>query len=160
MAGEYVFVDEWVVNAPVGAVFAAIADTRTYPAWWRPVYKSVDSNGIVGVGNISHHHLRGALPYSLKLTTEVTAFDPPRGFEFEATGDLRGRGIWTFGDRDGQTLIKWQWTVFADKPLLRLLTPLFRPVFRWNHDWSVARARDGLELYSREQVEIETRALG
>src|SRR5258708_29465415 len=91
--GEYAFVDEWVVNAPVSAVFATIADTTTYPRWWKPVYKSVDSNGVVGVGNISQHHLRGALPYSLKLRTEVTAFDPPNGFEFEATGDLRGRGI-------------------------------------------------------------------
>jgi len=149
MAGEYEFVDEWMVNAPLGDVFDTIADTSTYPAWWKPVYKSVESNGVIGVGNISRHHFRGALPYSLKLSTEVKVFDPPRSLEFEATGDLRGRGIWTFTERDGQTQIRWQWTVFADKVLLRVLTPLFRPIFRWNHDWSVARAREGLEAYSR-----------
>ena len=42
MAREYVFVDEWDVDAPVEAVFDALADARTYPEWWRPVYRSVD----------------------------------------------------------------------------------------------------------------------
>jgi hypothetical protein len=35
--------------------------------------------------------------------------------------------------------------VFADKPVLRYLTPVLRPLFRWNHSWAVARARVGLE---------------
>jgi hypothetical protein len=31
MAAEYVFVDEWDVDAPQQAVFDALADARTYP---------------------------------------------------------------------------------------------------------------------------------
>jgi hypothetical protein len=34
--------------------------------------------------------------------------------------------------------------------VLRVLTPLLRPLFRWNHDWAIARAIDGLEPYARE----------
>ena len=46
----YLFVDEWDVAAPPEAVFDALADTRTYPRWWRPVYLDVESAGPVEVG--------------------------------------------------------------------------------------------------------------
>ena len=39
--------------------------------------------------------------------------------------------------------------MIADRPLLRYLTPVLRPVFRWNHNWSVKRAIEGLEPYAR-----------
>jgi hypothetical protein len=41
--------------------------------------------------------------------------------------------------------------VIADRPLLRYLTPILRPLFRWNHDWSVKRAIEGLEPYARSR---------
>jgi hypothetical protein len=40
--------------------------------------------------------------------------------------------------------------VLADRRVLRVLTPLLRPLFRWNHDWAIARAIEGLEPYARE----------
>lgn len=42
MPAEYVFLDEWTVEAPQKRVFAALAGARTYPRWWRPVYKEVE----------------------------------------------------------------------------------------------------------------------
>ena len=47
------------------------------------------------------------------------------------------------------TRVRFNWQVFADKPLLRVLTPLLRPAFRWNHAWAIARAREGLEPFAR-----------
>jgi hypothetical protein len=38
---------------------------------------------------------------------------------------------------------------FAARPLLLVLTPLLRPLFRWNHNWAIARAIEGLEPYAR-----------
>jgi len=29
-----------------------------------------------------------------------------------------------------------------------VLTPVLRPMFRWNHNWAIARAMDGLEPYA------------
>ena len=42
-----------------------------------------------------------------------------------------------------------EWDV--DRPLLRLLTPVLRPAFRWNHAWAIARAVEGLEPYLRSR---------
>ena len=46
----YLFVDEWDVAAPIEAVFDALADARTYPEWWRPVYLSVTATARPTVG--------------------------------------------------------------------------------------------------------------
>ena len=42
--------------------------------------------------------------------------------------------------------------LFADKALLRVLTPILRPLFRWNHNWAIARAMEGLEPYARAHL--------
>ena len=34
--------------------------------------------------------------------------------------------------------------VTADKPILRLLSPLLAPVFAWNHRWAMAKGEAGL----------------
>jgi hypothetical protein len=31
------------------------------------------------------------------------------------------------------------------------LTPILRPIFRWNHNWSAARAKEGLEPFARSR---------
>ena len=67
-------------------------------------------------------------------------------------GDLSGRGVWTLSERDGMTHVRFDWRVNADRPLLRVLTPLLRPLFRWNHNWAIARAIEGLEPYARRQA--------
>ena len=82
MAREYVFVDEWDVDAPQDVVYDIVADARTDP----------------------------------------------------------------------RTRVLWDWIVFADRPLLRHLTPILRPLFRWNHNWAVARAREQLEPYARARA--------
>ena len=41
MAAEYVFLDQWRVDAQQDAVFEALADARTYPLWWTPTYREV-----------------------------------------------------------------------------------------------------------------------
>src|SRR5262249_48612749 len=74
--------------------------------------------------------------------------------EGETDGDLRGRGIWTLEPRaDGGTHVRFDWRVNADRPLLKALTPILRPALRWNHNWAIARAIEGLEPYARSRHE-------
>lgn len=148
----YVFVDEWDVDAPIEAVFDAVADARTYPAWWRPVYIGVESGGPPAVGTVTHQHFKGRLPYHLRTTSTVVHMQPPTSIEGTVDGDLSGRGVWTLSQRGGITHVRFDWHVNADRPLLRVLTPLLRPLFRWNHNWAIARAIEGLEPYARRQA--------
>jgi quercetin dioxygenase-like cupin family protein/uncharacterized protein YndB with AHSA1/START domain len=149
--GEYVFVDEWDVAAPPEVVFDLIADARTYPDWWRPVYIDVESEGEPRLGAVSNQHFKGRLPYHLRTTSTITVYDRPRQVGADVVGDLRGRGLWTLTPTERGTHVRFDWSVLADKPLLHVLTPVLRPAFRWNHAWAIARAQEGLELAARRR---------
>ena len=147
---EYAFVDEWDVAAPIASVFAALEDGRTYPDWWRPVYLAVDSDGPSRLGHSSAARFKGRLPYRLTTRTTTVRHEPPHVLAGDVEGHLRGRGTWTLSDREGGgTHVRFDWRVAADRPFLRVLTPVLRPVFRWNHAWAIARARDGLEPFAQ-----------
>ncbi len=152
MAGEYVFIDEWDVDAPIDAVYQALADARTYPEWWTPVYIRVEADGPPEVGASSRQEFKGQLPYHLKTTSTITAADPPRSFSVEVVGDLTGKGVWTLTERSGKVHVHFDWRVIADRALLRYLTPILRPLFRHNHNWSIKRAIEGLEPYAKSHA--------
>jgi len=145
----YVFVDEWDVAAPPGAVFDALADTRTYPQWWRPVYLDVESGGSAEIGTESRQHFKGRLPYHLHTRSVIVELEAPHRVTAEVDGDLRGRGTWTLTPTADGTHVRFDWQVHADRKLLRMLTPVLRPIFRWNHNWAIARAIEGLEPYAQ-----------
>jgi uncharacterized protein YndB with AHSA1/START domain/quercetin dioxygenase-like cupin family protein len=149
---EYLFVDEWDVAAPREAVFDAIADARTYPEWWKPVYIDVEADGEPALGKESRQHFKGRLPYHLHTRSKIVRLEPPHVIEGEVDGDLRGHGRWTLTDAPGGgTHLRFDWRVHADRRLLRMLTPVLRPAFRWNHAWAIARAVEGLEPYARSR---------
>ena len=153
----YVFIDEWDVDAPIDATFDAIADPRTYPQWWRPVYLEVEASGPPEVGSVSQQRFKGRLPYTLQLTSRVTRLERPTDIEVDVEGDLSGHGHWTLTPSDGRVRVRFDWRVNADRAFLRLLTPLLRPLFRWNHNWAIARAIEGLEPYARGRHPVGTR---
>jgi uncharacterized protein YndB with AHSA1/START domain/quercetin dioxygenase-like cupin family protein len=150
---EYLFVDEWDVAAPPHAVFAALADARTYPSWWTPVYIDVEAEGPPALGKESRQHFKGRLPYHLHTRSRITRLEPPHVVQGDVDGDLRGRGTWTLTPTATGTHVRFDWRVFADRPLLRALTPVLRPAFRWNHAWAIARAIEGLEPYARRTAD-------
>jgi hypothetical protein len=59
---------------------------------------------------------------------------------------LTGRGIWTF-EQDGEWVnITYDWKISADKPILRTLSPILKPIFSLNHDWAMAKGLQSLKL--------------
>ena len=92
---------------------------------------------------------KGRLPYHLRTSSTITRYERPTVVGADVVGDLTGRGLWTLTPRAGGTDVRFDWRVIADKPILRVLTPLLRPLFRWNHAWAIARAQEGLEPYCR-----------
>ena len=149
----HIFVDEWDVAAPPEAVCDALADARTYPAWWRPVYLDVESDGPVRLGSESRQHFKGKLPYHLHTRSVIVELDPPRTVTSDVDGDLRGRGTWTLTPTQHGTHVRFDWQVHADRELLRVLTPLLRPLLRWNPNWAIARAMEGLESYAQRTTD-------
>lgn len=148
LARPYVFVDEWDVAAPRERVFAALADSRTYPRWWTPIYREVAAEGEPAVGHESRQKFKAKLPYTLSTTSRIVALEPPDRLEVEVDGDLRGHGVWTLTPRNGKVHVRFDWQVHADRTIIRALTPVLRPLFRWNHNVAIRAAMAGLEPYA------------
>jgi hypothetical protein len=101
------------------------------------------------VGKVVALYTKGWLPYTLRWQFRVTESRHPYGFTLEAWGDFVGRGIWTFepdGSRLGHVLITYDWKIRADKPLLRYLSFLMKPIFSANHRWAMTKGEESLRL--------------
>ena len=140
-ANEYRFESRWRVRAAPELVTEILSDAKALPRWWPQVYLSVHEES----EQVFALHTRGWLPYTLHWKFHVTTSNPPDGFALEAWGDLGGNGTWTFR-RDGEwTDIHYLWIVQAEKPILKHLSFLLKPVFAANHRWAMARGEESLK---------------
>jgi hypothetical protein len=166
MAPGYAFLTHWRVRATTQEVSDVLGDALQLPRWWPSVYLSVKElkpgDPRTGVGRVIDVHTKGWLPYTLRWQFKVTESDPPNGFKLVATGDFVGTGVWTF-QQDGDFVdITYDWRIAATKPLLRIGTPVFRPIFGANHRWAMARGEESLDLELRRRrarTDAERRAI-
>ena len=161
---EYHFITHWRAAASAAEVYDLLADPLDLPRWWPAVYLEVNELEAGAPGGVGRHiglYTKGWLPYTLRWSFRVVSADRPRGFEIRAEGDFVGRGIWTFEPDGAGTRITYDWKIQAEKPLLRRLTFLLRPLFSANHRWAMARGEESLnlELARRRARTPEERAL-
>ena len=145
----YHFITHWRVNSTVQEVSDIIGDAQSLVRWWPSVYLDVqvlESGDERGIGKVVSLFTKGFLPYTLRWQFRVTETNAPNGFKLEAMGDFVGRGIWTF-QQDGEVVhITYDWLIVADKPLLKYLSFLMKPLFSANHEWAMARGLESLQL--------------
>jgi hypothetical protein len=55
-------------------------------------------------------------------------------------------GIWTFEQEDKWVNVVYDWRIRADKPLLKSLSFLLKPLFSANHRWAMSRGEESLKL--------------
>lgn len=146
---EYHFIDRWRVRGTVAEVSEILEDAPGLARWWSSVYMEVaelEAGGEGGVGKLVGLRARGWLPYTLRLQFRTTESNSPHGFVMLATGDLEGRGEWTF-EQDGEFVnITYDWRIRANKSIIRRLSFLLKPIFASNHHWTMRRGEESLKL--------------
>ena len=136
----YHFVSRWRVRGTVEEVGQIIGDADSLAAWWPSVYLDVSElapGDEHGVGKVIELHTKGWLPYTLRWRFRVSEVRPPGHIRLEAEGDFVGRGIWTLAQDGPWTDLTYDWEIRAEKPLLRRLSWLLRPMFAANHRWAM-----------------------
>jgi hypothetical protein len=151
------------VRSTVEEVTEIIRVAEELPRWWPSVYldvKVLEPGDRDGVGTVVDLYTKGWLPYTLRWQFRVTETRHPHGFTLEAWGDFVGSGNWTFEQAGDWVDITYDWRIRADKPLLRYLSFLMKPVFGANHHWAMARGEESLklELQRRHAATPEARA--
>ena len=148
-AAEFVLVSHWRLPAPRERVWQVLRATHDWPRWW-PYVASVEElepGDASGVGALHRYHWTSRLPYSVKFATrtvEVRRAELVRG---RAEGDLHGEGLWELGDDGDGTRVTYTWRVSLTKRWMRMLAPLLRPIFTWNHDAVMAAGERGMKAW-------------
>ena len=131
-ANEYHFVTRCRVEGTVQEVSDVLGEATSLPRWWPSVYlavQEIERGGENGVGRVVELHTKGWLPYTLHWFFRVTESRRPFGFSLQAWGDFEGSGVWTFAE-DGRFVdITYDWRIRAEKPLLRYLSFVLKPIF-------------------------------
>jgi hypothetical protein len=145
----YHFVDRWRVEGDVKEVADILEDALALPRWWGSVYfevKEIEPGGEGGVGKLISLRAGGWLPYTLRINFRTIESRYPHGFTMDATGDLEGKGIWTFVQDGPFVNVTYDWTIKANKPIIEKLSFLLKPIFRSNHSWTMNRGEESLKL--------------
>jgi hypothetical protein len=148
-ANEYHFVSHWAVDGTCGEVADIIADSLALSAWWPSVYldvKEIEPPDARGVGRRVSVLTKGWLPYTLRWEFQVVESRYPNRFVIVASGDFDGRGVWTLAQRGSTVHVEYDWRLSAEKPLIRRLSFLLKPLFEANHRWAMSQGEESLKL--------------
>ena len=162
-SNDYVFVTRWRVEGTCGEVADILGDPLSLPDWWPSVYldvRQLEPPDARGLGRRVALITKGWLPYRLRWEFQVVDSRYPHGFTIVATGDFDGRGVWSFAQDGAVVDVTYDWRLRAEKPLLRALSFLLKPLFEGNHRWAMAQGERSLtlELLRRRAMSAEARA--
>jgi uncharacterized protein YndB with AHSA1/START domain len=145
-SNSYRFEDHWQVPFPIERVWDVLARPEEYPLWWRGVYLS--ATRLDDEGKRVAVVARGRLPYKLRFTIESVHQEKPRLIAFRATGDfVTDLSRWLLEPRAGGTAVTLEWNPRVEKPLVKFLSPLLKPIFYWNHEWTMRRGERQIAEY-------------
>ncbi len=145
-APQFNLVTHWSVAAPIERVWDELNHPDDWPQWWAAVKRVEmlapgDANGI---GARRRMTWRTALPYELSFEMRATRIEPLAVLEGRASGELDGMGRWTLTREGMGTAVRYDWQVDLGKPWMRVLAPLLRPAFAWNHHTVMGWGYEGL----------------
>lgn len=109
-------IDEIEISAPVSTVFETVLN---YPNWkkWIPIYKcSLIEGTNIEVGAKVHHQY-GYKPIILSdFIRSIDSINPNVKLEESyIDGDLLGKGVWRFQEKNGNTIVSYHCMVNSNK---------------------------------------------
>jgi uncharacterized protein YndB with AHSA1/START domain len=145
-ANDLHLVTEWALTAPPEAIWAVLTHPEDWPSWWRAVEKVelIEPGDPEGLNVYRRFTWRTALPYRVRFAMRVTRVEPMSVIEGWADGELSGVGRWTLTHYGHGTRVRYDWHVKLNNPWMRLLAPVLRSVFAWNHNKVMAWGYEGL----------------
>jgi hypothetical protein len=161
---QYHFVTNWRVKATEEEVYRILDDVNEIKYWWSAVYldvRTIEEGSGEGIGKVVELYTKVFLPYTLLWKFRTTEKRFPNHLALEAFGDFKGKGIWTIkqeADSDYCT-IQYDWSIVAEKPILKYLSFFLKPIFSANHHWAIRKGQESfkLELLRRQATSDEER---
>ncbi len=139
---RYRFDTTWRFLAPIKRIWDEIYDFQQWPAWWKGVQSATRAPGAQGKGG--RIVWNAPMGYAVVTTFRPTLIEVPCRLGGLFSGDLEGTGSWTLSMRGGITTARYLFEVRTTRPWVKLLSPVARPLFIWNHDQLMRQGAEGL----------------
>ena len=140
-------ITDWRVKGRLTDVVRLLTTPETFPIWWSEVYlavKPLAPGDAEGIGHTVAIRAKGWLRYRLHWRATLTEANLPHSWVIEAKGDLNGRGTWHLRQAGEVVEVEYDWQVPSDRPLRRLMVPLFGWLMTANHRWAMSRGEAAL----------------
>jgi len=139
----YRFRSEWELDATRAKVFEVLRKGENYERWWPQVKRSARlSDGSYELV------ARSFLPYELRMVLTESVIDEGKGIlEANLVGDLEGFSRWTLTEKGDKTIALFEEEVVTHKRLLNVLSPVVKPLLRYNHTVMMRQGERGLRRY-------------
>jgi hypothetical protein len=139
------FESVWDLDRPCDEVFHVLQDLFSYSSWW-PEVKKVQ----VVDDTTAYVMVRALLPYTLRFQLEQQLAAPEAGvLQASMTGDLQGWSRWTLSPSAGGCRLRFEEEVWVNRFLLKVLSPVARPLLAANHYVMMRRGERGLRQFLR-----------
>ena len=137
---SFVHISRWRLDCSASDAWGLLTNLAGWPQWWPQLsqVRILKKGTHTGLGAQADMHWVSPLGYRLKvhlLTTRCERDADGHGeIEAQVRGDVHGMGLWVIEPVSAQQVdITYRWEVMLHKPWMRLLAPLLRGVFSWNH---------------------------
>ena len=136
----------WRGDATADELVDILADPKSFELWWRSVFLRVEvlhepERG--HVGRVCRYLTKGFMPHTFQFMTRIERADP--GYMLvSARGDFVGTACFRTFAEDGGHRIEIRWRIVCEKPVLRALSVLIKPLLIANHRYTQRRGRQGL----------------
>lgn len=165
---RYRFETTWLLDAPVEACWAVLADPAlSWPSWWPGLAGDVVELGPAArdhVGSRARLRYRSPFGFTLRIELALVAARPPVAATFAVRGDLVGRGTVDLAPADARpggrcdkdpgpvgTRVVVGWDVATTRGWMNALGPVASPAFAWSHAHVMRRGGAGLAVRLRSR---------
>ena len=141
----YRFTDDWYVAADPAVARDLLRRVEEWPTWWPSCVsvQPVAPQDPRADGKAWQFTFQTRLPYRMSFQADVVS-DEPTVVETVVVGRVRGEGRWRVDPAGGGSRVHFDWLVDPQVPWMRLLSPVARPVFIWNHESLMAEGARAL----------------
>jgi len=152
----------WAFDAPPDELWGVLTRTDDFRRWW-PWLRDFSGDGLVPGGR-SACVVRAPIPYTLRFSVTVRDLVPGRLVDAIVDGDLAGPARLEVGPgsevsgRGRQvkppsgSQVRLAWEMELERPVLRAVARVGRPVMEWGHDWVVA---NGVEQFLHRALRVQ-----
>ena len=138
----------WLVEGRTRDIFALLSDVGQLKMLWPAAFvdvKELATGDENGVGKAGWVRSAGFLPYNLEWYFRVIEAHNNRQYIIEAWGDFEGQGTWVLKQHGNYVAITFDWHVRVEKPIVRFLCKLCKPLLVANHRWAMTKGEKSLQ---------------